>query len=150
MGGPVRMAPARNHDRSRRYRTCAAGLKTKVAGLGVVVSGMFFAAARVRRWEERRFPRPRAKIRQLGLKGDARSLLLALLLLAPTSPVSGQDPLKIEIVPDVAHTSDVTSVAFSSNGAQVLSGSGDHTLRLWDGATGRLTRIFRGHTNGVT
>ena len=34
------------------------------------------------------------------------------------------------------HSSYVTSCSFSPDGASVLSGSGDKTLKIWDAATG--------------
>jgi WD40 repeat protein len=54
------------------------------------------------------------------------------------------------------HAGQVSSVAFSPDGARVLSGSGgllekDHTIKLWDIATGALIRTFEGHSgSGVT
>jgi WD40 repeat protein/serine/threonine protein kinase len=48
------------------------------------------------------------------------------------------------------HSSGVSSVAFSPNGAQILSGSGDHTAKLWDAASGGLLSTFTGHTGSVT
>jgi DNA-binding beta-propeller fold protein YncE len=47
------------------------------------------------------------------------------------------------------HTDEVYSVAFYPNGRYVLSGSMDHTIRLWDIESGREVRCFRGHTQGV-
>jgi WD40 repeat protein len=41
-------------------------------------------------------------------------------------------------------------VAFSPDGARVLSGSGDHTIKLWDAATGALVRSFAGHSSWVS
>jgi WD40 repeat protein len=38
------------------------------------------------------------------------------------------------------HTRAVHSVAISSDGSQVVSGSADKTLRLWDMASGHCTR----------
>ena len=46
------------------------------------------------------------------------------------------------------HTSSVYSVAFS--GKQVVSGSADNTVRLWDVESGAELRKFEGHTKYVT
>ncbi|KAG9230029.1 hypothetical protein BJ875DRAFT_537382 [Amylocarpus encephaloides] len=49
------------------------------------------------------------------------------------------------------HTSKVTSVALSPDGKQIVSGSGDYTVRLWDTATGQpVLPAFEGHTSKVT
>ena len=41
------------------------------------------------------------------------------------------------------HGSPVTSVAFAPDGKLLASGSWDHTIRLWDAATGRLVRLIQ-------
>jgi WD40 repeat protein/serine/threonine protein kinase len=47
------------------------------------------------------------------------------------------------------HTGSITSVAFSPDSTQILSGSQDNTLRLWDMAAGRCLHPFEGHTSWV-
>ncbi len=47
------------------------------------------------------------------------------------------------------HTDVVTSLAFSADGTQLITGSLDHTLRLWDVSSGDEIRVFEGHTGIV-
>jgi WD40 repeat protein len=48
------------------------------------------------------------------------------------------------------HTSGVSSVAFSPDGKQIVSGSNDKTVRLWDATTGQpIEQPFTGHTYAV-
>jgi eukaryotic-like serine/threonine-protein kinase len=49
----------------------------------------------------------------------------------------------------VGHTSGVMSVAFTSDGRQLISASVDETIRIWDLATGRNTAVLRAHRGGV-
>ena len=51
------------------------------------------------------------------------------------------------ILPD--HTRSVYSVAFSPDGTTLASGSEDTTVKLWDLATCRVQRTFRGHAGEV-
>jgi WD40 repeat protein len=39
---------------------------------------------------------------------------------------------KLEVFPQLGHTREVTSVAFSPDGKYALSGSNDTTLKLWE------------------
>ncbi|KDR71319.1 hypothetical protein GALMADRAFT_144010 [Galerina marginata CBS 339.88] len=48
------------------------------------------------------------------------------------------------------HTYSVVSVAFSSDGGRVVSGSGDRTVRIWDTETGKqVGEPFQGHTESI-
>ncbi|HEX3149550.1 MAG TPA: DUF4365 domain-containing protein [Gemmataceae bacterium] len=47
------------------------------------------------------------------------------------------------------HTERVLSVAWSPDGCQALSGSGDKTVRVWDAMTGQCERVLEGHTASV-
>jgi WD40 repeat protein len=52
--------------------------------------------------------------------------------------------------PFVGHSTRVISVAFSPDGKKIVSGSGDHTLRLWDALTGQtIGSSFKGHSKYV-
>ena len=80
-----------------------------------------------------------------------RSLqLLAFILLCSTLVSTPCRTLAaVEVVPHVGHSHRVSSVAFSPDGRQVLSGSDDFTLKLWDAASGALLRTFVGHSRAV-
>jgi len=47
------------------------------------------------------------------------------------------------------HTSLVKSLAFSSDGTYLVSGSNDKTIKFWDIQTGGVIRTFCGHTSRV-
>ncbi|KFY27130.1 hypothetical protein V491_01015 [Pseudogymnoascus sp. VKM F-3775] len=47
------------------------------------------------------------------------------------------------------HSHWVTSVAFSPDGKQVVSGSNDKTVRLWDATTGAALQTLEGHSDWV-
>src|SRR6266851_5075301 len=49
-----------------------------------------------------------------------------------------------------AHSTSVTSVAYSPDGTHILSGGYDGTLNLWNAATGLLIHSFKGHSRAVS
>ncbi|WP_263354546.1 WD40 domain-containing protein [Acidicapsa acidisoli] len=55
-----------------------------------------------------------------------------------------------ELVVQTGHSSDITAVAFSSDGNWLASASNDKTLKLWDVANGREVRTLSGHSDSVT
>jgi WD40 repeat protein len=56
----------------------------------------------------------------------------------------------VRIVPQMPHSGEVSSVAFSRDGLLALTGSRDKTARLWDMTTGKALRSFSGHTGEVS
>lgn len=47
------------------------------------------------------------------------------------------------------HAKAVPAIAFSADGRWIASGSGDHTVSLWDARTGARIRTFTGHAGEV-
>jgi WD40 repeat protein len=47
------------------------------------------------------------------------------------------------------HTNSVVSVAFSSDGLRIVSGSYDETVRIWDAVSGTIQHTLEGHTSYV-
>jgi len=47
------------------------------------------------------------------------------------------------------HTGRVRSVAFSQDGSQVVSGSDDRTVRIWNVTMGEVEAEVKGHTDSV-
>jgi hypothetical protein len=66
-----------------------------------------------------------------------------LLMLVALSSAMAQD---VAVFPQLGGSS--TSVSFSPDGKQVLSGSVGNAVELWDIASGRVIRTFSGHTSG--
>ena len=47
------------------------------------------------------------------------------------------------------HFIDVNSVSYSPDGQRIVSGSEDHTVRVWDAVSGVELAVLRGHEGGV-
>jgi WD40 repeat protein len=50
----------------------------------------------------------------------------------------------------ISTTSSITCVAFSPDGNQIVSGSSDNSVQVWDAKTGKQLKELRGHTDHVT
>ncbi|MGC2661152.1 MAG: hypothetical protein WA324_24625 [Bryobacteraceae bacterium] len=48
------------------------------------------------------------------------------------------------------HEESIYCIAFSPNGRLLASGSGDHTVKLWDVHSGRVLKTLRGHEENVS
>lgn len=81
----------------------------------------------------------------------SRGALILLILCAGglAAPGLGAAQETPQLVLPTGHTDGIESVAFSPDGRYALSGSGDHTLKLWEVSTGREVRTFSGHTSWV-
>ena len=81
--------------------------------------------------------------------GSFALISAVIVVLGPASRAVAQDKPKTEVVPQIGHSSRITSVAFSSDGTLVVSGSEDKTLKIWSVATGTLLRTLEGHANSA-
>ncbi|MGW2251157.1 nSTAND1 domain-containing NTPase [Kitasatospora sp. NPDC001660] len=90
----------------------------------------------------------------IGTNPDLASLLAVQAYRASHTPESVESldnaaalPLQRRLT---GHTAMVQSVAFAPDGRTLATGSGDHTARLWDTATGTTRATLTGHTDAVT
>ncbi|HMC88267.1 MAG TPA: WD40 repeat domain-containing protein, partial [Gemmataceae bacterium] len=47
------------------------------------------------------------------------------------------------------HTGEIPSIAYSPDGSKLATASVDGTVKIWDSATGREIRTYKGHTGAV-
>ncbi len=75
-----------------------------------------------------------------------KKLLFLLSFLFVAACLPAQTP---RLVVPIGHTGSIHSAAFSPDGKQVLTGSGDGTAKLWD-LSGRELQTFAGHNSWVS
>jgi WD40 repeat protein len=66
-----------------------------------------------------------------------------------TSMLNAEGKLKSELNIQIGHSDLIFSLAFSPDGRYAVSGSQDHTLKLWDISTGKEIRTFLGHSSTI-
>ena len=74
---------------------------------------------------------------------------MALLLSRDNKAYLFDIPRHRKIVNFEGHFAQIVSVNFSSDGRQVVTGSFDHTARIWDTSSGHETFRFEGHSAEV-
>lgn len=66
------------------------------------------------------------------------------------SESTASEPEDTSIQTFEGHTDRVTSVNFRADGRVLISGSADHTIKLWRLSDGRVTQTLEGHTDAIT
>ena len=64
--------------------------------------------------------------------------------------VQGGEPFNDPSAFYIHQASPVNSVAFSPDGTRIVSGSKDHSIKLWDAQSGKLLQTLTGHTSAVS
>ncbi len=91
----------------------------------------------------------------LGKKPRSLLFLSALFLFAGyaarQAPAISQQAVseKPELILQTGHSQKAEGIAFSPDGRYVATGSVDHTIKIWEAATGRELRTLAGHTGAV-
>jgi WD40 repeat protein len=123
-----------------------------------VVDAQITATSIVLEAEEQIFSRELARQAQVIFNDGDHNLGLSLAVeanLISNPPLSSQNIFaKLAYQPAqrrqlAGHTGRVYSVAFSPDGSQIVSGSEDNRLILWDVASGEIIHRFEGHTSDV-
>lgn len=70
------------------------------------------------------------------------SILILILAMLPALAAAEAGDDQAGMASSGSHSGWVTSVAFSPDGTQILSGSFDATAKIWDASTGKLIRTF--------
>ncbi|MEE1094103.1 MAG: hypothetical protein U0L08_04130, partial [Bacteroidales bacterium] len=64
--------------------------------------------------------------------------------------LNAQDVSKFKCLKTMkGHLGDVYSVAYSTDGTKIISGSVDNTIKIWDANTGKCLKTLEGHSDDV-
>jgi WD40 repeat protein/uncharacterized caspase-like protein len=95
----------------------------------------------------RAFPTLIQKVRVAAL---VPATIAVVMQLSSSAPIAQSTPqARPELVLQTGHTGPVNTIALSSDGRFLVSGSSDNTLKLWDPATGNVLRTLYGHEQPV-
>lgn len=81
-------------------------------------------------------------MKKLNILAFAMLLLLFFIIFSCSS-------LDNQVSKPLRHNKAVYSVSFSPDGTQIISGSGDKTIKIWDAKNGYLIKSYSGHTEAV-
>ena len=98
-------------------------------------------------WKEQRGELSGADLRQLNFHGFSINSLCAS---RPglSADLSGS-LLKADNLFHQGHSQKINCVAFSPDGCHIVSGSNDHTAKVWDNRTGQCLLTLNGHSEGI-
>ncbi len=75
--------------------------------------------------------------------------ILPLCWLLTNAPFASFHAQQLELVIQTGHTDSVLSVAYSPDGKQIVSGSKDNTIKIWNSEIGAEIRTLEGHSSWV-
>src|SRR5580704_7064870 len=87
--------------------------------------------------------------RLLGVKAKLLPLAVGLVATVGTPVAVGGEP-PLQVVLQTGHTQEISSVALSSDGKLLVTGSEDRTAILWESSSGKKVQTFLGHTDEIS
>jgi WD40 repeat protein len=82
------------------------------------------------------------------MRAELKALLSAAVLVGSSPLLVATAPGDESIRTFIGHTGDIEGIAFAPDGRTALTASQDNTVKLWDLATGKDIRTFKGNSSG--